>query len=83
MWCPAHHNPSFCENVQGKRQEPFLRVEVEKLMEAGYCYIAWREVSSACFGVPNSKGHIILVATEKEDLSADSVLFSTVCLPIA
>jgi hypothetical protein len=60
--------------------QPFLKVEADALLSAGYKDIGWREVSSAAFGVPNPKHHVILMATAKETGVVDSCLFSTVGL---
>jgi site-specific DNA-cytosine methylase len=60
--------------------QPFLKVEADALLSAGYKDIGWREVSSAAFGVPNPKHHVILMATAKETGIVDSCLFSTVGL---
>jgi hypothetical protein len=61
--------------------QPFLKVEADALLDAGYQDLGWREVSSEACGLPNPKHHNILVATEQRGLLIDSCLFSTVRLP--
>jgi site-specific DNA-cytosine methylase len=58
--------------------QPFLKMEADTLLAAGYQDMGWREVSSEAFGVPNPKRHVILVATAKQCGLVDSCLFSTV-----
>lgn len=58
--------------------QPFLKVEADKLLAAGYRDLGWREVSTEAFGVPNPKRHVILMATAKQCAIVDSCLFSTV-----
>lgn len=65
--------------VQGRWMQPFLKMEADALLAAGYRDLGWREVSSEAFGVPNPKRHVILVATAKQQGLVDSLLFSTVC----
>jgi site-specific DNA-cytosine methylase len=57
---------------------PFIKLEADALLTAGYQDLGWREVSSEALGVPNSKTHVILVATAKELGVVDACLFSTV-----
>lgn len=57
---------------------PFLKLEVERLLAAGYGDLGWREVCSEAWGVPNPKTHIVLVATNKQCGVVDGCLFSTV-----
>jgi hypothetical protein len=59
--------------------QPFLKLEADALLAAGYQDLGWREVSSEGFGVPNPKCHIFLVATAKQCGLVDSMLFSSVC----
>lgn len=63
--------------------QPFIKLEVDRLLSYGYTDIGWREVSSECFGVPNAKVHIILVATREQSGVVDALLFSTVWSTVA
>jgi hypothetical protein len=64
--------------VQDTWMVPFLKVEADTLLAAGYLDLGWREISSEGFGVPNPKHHIIVVATAKQCGLVDCCLFSTV-----
>jgi hypothetical protein len=64
--------------VQRRWAPPFLKVEADALLAAGYTDVGWREVSSEAFGLPNPKCHIMLVATAGPTTLVDSCLFSTV-----
>jgi site-specific DNA-cytosine methylase len=66
-------------NVQERYLTPFLKMEVSALRAAGYRDVAWREVSSEAFGLPNPKKHIILMASDGLTALVDCCLFSTVC----
>ena len=76
------------ENVQGRRhrtmgpsgkwRQPFLRSELDELVRVGYREVGWREVSTADFGVPNPKKHIVLVAHSGLGSIVGHCLFSTV-----
>jgi hypothetical protein len=66
-------------NVQERYITPFLKMEADALLAAGYRDVAWREVSSEAFGLPNPKRHIILMATDGLTALVDCCLFSTVC----
>lgn len=77
------------ENVQGRRhrsrphagaawRQPFLRLELDTVVKAGYREAGWREVKSSDFGVPNPKPHIVLVAHAGLGSVVGSCLFSTV-----
>ena len=63
---------------QERWKQPFLKVMLASILQAGYVDIGWREVSSAAFGLPNPKRHIILVAHVASCRLVDSLLFSTV-----
>lgn len=58
--------------------QPFLKLEADALLAAGYKDLGWRDVSSEAFGVPNPKNHVILMAAAKHYALVDSCLFSTV-----
>jgi hypothetical protein len=64
--------------MQQRWAPPFLKVEADAMLAAGYTDVGWREVSSAAFGLPNPKCHIILVATAGPTALVDCCLFSTV-----
>jgi hypothetical protein len=64
--------------MQERWLQPFLKVEADELLAAGYQTLGWRDVSSEACGLPNPKHHSILVATEQRSLLVDSCLFSTV-----
>lgn len=59
-------------------KQPFLKVQVDAIKDAGYADIGWREVSSQAFGLPNPKCHIVLVAHAGSSPLVDCLLFSTV-----
>lgn len=69
-------------NMQGHNswKQPFLKVQVDKLRDAGYVDIGWREVSSQAFSLPNPKCHVVLVAYAGSSPLVDSLLFSTVSM---
>jgi site-specific DNA-cytosine methylase len=64
--------------LQHRWTQPFLKVEADALLAAGYDDVGWRQVTSEAFGVPNPKAHIILIATAGPTTVVDSCLFSTV-----
>lgn len=78
------------ENVQGRRhrttdddgrwRQPFLRLELDALRAAGYREVAWREVSSQDFGLPNPKSHVMVVAHAGLGSLVGPTLFSSVRL---
>jgi hypothetical protein len=70
-----------CQVVQERWSQPFLKVEADALLAAGYKDLGWREVSTEAFGLPNPKHHIILIATEHTSATVDCCLFSTVRNP--
>jgi hypothetical protein len=49
--------------MQDMWNQPFLKVEADALLAAGYKDLGWRELSTEAFGLPNPKRHIILIAT--------------------
>lgn len=75
----APFNAVWC--LQGRFMQPFLKLEADALLHAGYRDLGWREVSSEASGDPNAKHHIILAATERPSGVVDSLLFSTVRIP--
>jgi hypothetical protein len=64
--------------MQQQWAPPFLKLEADALLAAGYQDVGWREVSTEAFGLPNPKSHIILIATAGPTALVDSCLFSTV-----
>jgi site-specific DNA-cytosine methylase len=66
--------------LQQRWTQPFLKVEADALLAAGYDDVGWRQVTSEAFGVPNPKAHINLIATAGPTTVVDSCLFSTVRL---
>lgn len=76
------------ENVQGRRhrttddegrwRQPFLRLELDALRAAGYSEVAWREVCTQDFGVPNPKNHVLVVANAGLGSLVGPTLFSSV-----
>lgn len=65
-------------SLQKLFMQPFIKLEVDRVMEAGYNDWGYREISSQSFGDPNAKVHIVLVATQHQTGVVDSLLFSTV-----
>lgn len=68
----------YCTCMQMRWMQPFLKIEADTLLGAGYQDLGWREVSSEAFGEPNPKRHVVLVATARQCGVVDSCLFSTV-----
>jgi hypothetical protein len=64
--------------MQDMWNQPFLKVEADALLAAGYKDLGWRELSTEAFGLPNPKRHIILIATAQQSGIVDRCLFSTV-----
>jgi hypothetical protein len=69
--------------VQNKWMTPFLKMEAEALLAAGYLDIGWREVSTEAIDIPNAKVHIFLVSTSGTSALVDCCLFSTVCSTVS
>lgn len=59
-------------------QPPFLKLKAEKLAAGGYVDIAWRTVATECFGLPQAKRHVLLVASPSDGNAAEAALFSGV-----
>jgi hypothetical protein len=64
--------------LQQRWTQPFLKLEADALLAAGYDDVGWRQVTSEALGIPNPKAHIILIATAGPTTIVDSCLFSTV-----
>jgi hypothetical protein len=72
------HRATNIAVLQGEYMLPILKLEADALLAAGYQDIAWREVCSEAFGLPNPKTHVVLMATDKPSCTVDACLFSTV-----